>query len=314
MKPFALTIGEPAGIGPDIVLQLWAQQPDLFSPEKITLIGNKKLLRARADLLGIENIQALSVVDIPLPAPCKPGQLQKDNARFVVDMLTVAAERCMQKQYAGIVTAPIHKGILNDAGFALKGHTDFFSKHVGCDTVMMLMTPSLKVALLTDHMPLSIVVQSLTAETLSRCLAIIRTDFINVLNIKQPRILVCGLNPHAGEHGYLGVEEQAIITPVLDALRREGHTIIGPIGADVAFTAQYRQQADVILAMYHDQGLPVIKYSGFHDAINVTLGLPFVRTSVDHGTALDIAGTGRANTNSLRQAILFAYATQKSDA
>ena len=307
MKPIALTIGEPAGIGPDIILQLWAKQPNLFSPEKIIIIGNKKVLRDRAGILGMKcDVNALNIFDVPLPEDCIPGKLNKNNAQFVIEMLTIAAENCLQKKFSAIVTAPIHKGILNDAGFAFKGHTDFFAQYTKSNTVMMLMTDSLKVALLTDHVALRTVADCVTEEKLTQCLNIIIRDFKNKLKMDNPKILVCGLNPHAGENGYLGCEEKEIIIPVLEKFRREGHAIVGPIGADVAFTEKYRESADVILAMYHDQGLPMIKYTGFHDAINVTLGLPFVRTSVDHGTALDIAGTGRADITSLYKAILFA--------
>lgn len=312
MTPLALTLGEPAGIGPDIVLQLWQQQPDLFSSEKIIIIGNKKLLKMRAEKLGIMgDLNSLSIIDIPLATESTPGKLDARNASFVIDMLTYAAKNALQKKISAIVTAPIHKGIINDAGFSFVGHTDFFSKFTQCDTVMMLMTPSLKVALLTDHIPLACVPQFVTEKNITRCLDIIIRDFKNHLHITDPKILICGLNPHAGEQGYLGKEEQEIIIPTIKKYNDAGHHIIGPIGADVAFTQQYRDQADVILAMYHDQGLPVIKYSGFHHAINVTLGLPFLRTSVDHGTALDIAGTGRADVTSLAKAIEFAKITSQ---
>lgn len=307
MKPLVLTMGEPSGIGPDIILQLWADQPNLFLPEKIIIVGNKEVLRERAKILDINyDCNALSMIDVPLSEPCIPGQLNKNNAQFVIDMLTLAAEHCLQQKYTGIITAPIHKGILNEAGFLISGHTDFFSKYAKCKTVMMLMTHSLRVALLTDHIPLRAVANQVTEKNLSDCLDIIIRDFKDKLKIAYPKIVVCGLNPHAGENGYLGSEEQNIMIPVLEKFRKNGHVIIGPMGADVVFTEKYYTQADVILAMYHDQGLPVIKYSGFSDAINVTLGLPFIRTSVDHGTALDLAGTGKADVTSLHNAILFA--------
>ncbi|MCX7120272.1 MAG: 4-hydroxythreonine-4-phosphate dehydrogenase PdxA [Gammaproteobacteria bacterium] len=299
-------MGEPAGIGPDIVLQLHQKRPELFSPEKIIIIGNKQLLQARANQLEISvDFNQLSIIDIPLAEPCIAGKLNKNNAQFVIDMLTTATQGCLEKKFSGIVTGPIHKGIINDAGFAFKGHTDFFSHYTKKETVMMLMTDSLKVALLTDHIPLCDVPKNVTEKNITNCLNIIIHDFQNRLHIKTPKILVCGLNPHAGENGYLGIEENNIIIPTLEKFRKNGHDIIGPIGADVAFTEHYRHKADVILAMYHDQGLPVIKYAGFADAINVTLGLPFVRSSVDHGTALDIAGTGKADCNSLLRAIVF---------
>lgn len=305
-NPIALTLGEPAGVGPDIILKLAHEKPELFASEKIVIIGNKKLLQERAELLKLpSDINTLSIIDIPLPEKCIPGKLNKNNARFVIELLTFAAKNTLEKKFSGIVTAPIHKGIINDAGFSFKGHTDFFSQYTQSDTVMMLMTNDLRVALLTDHIPLRDVPSFVTEKKLTRCLNIIIQDFQNKLNITHPKIVVCGLNPHAGESGYLGSEEKEIMIPVIEKFRQDKHNIIGPIGADVAFTQQYREQADVILALYHDQGLPVIKYAGFHHAINVTLGLPFLRSSVDHGTALDIAGTGKADATSLHEAILF---------
>ncbi|OGT34514.1 MAG: 4-hydroxythreonine-4-phosphate dehydrogenase PdxA [Gammaproteobacteria bacterium RIFCSPHIGHO2_02_FULL_39_13] len=307
-KLIALTLGEPAGIGPDIIVQLYAQQPEFFVNEEIIIIGNKKLLCERAKKIGVScNVDQLNIIDILLPESVIPGQLNKNNARFVIDMLTTATQLALQKKVCGIVTAPIHKGIINDAGFAFKGHTDFFARYTQCKTVMMLMTDALKVALLTDHVPLCDVPNLITKKNIADCLDIIIHDFQHKLTINNPRILMCGLNPHAGENGYLGSEEKEIITPVIEKYQRAGHRIMGPIGADVAFTEKYRDQADVILSLYHDQGLPVIKYAGFSDAINVTLGLPFLRTSVDHGTALDIAGTGKADVTSLRNAIMYIY-------
>ena len=223
-----------------------------------------------------------------------------------MDMLTTATDYALQKKISAIVTGPIQKSILNDAGFSIKGHTDFFARATKSETVMVLMNDALKIALLSDHIALRDVPNFLTPEKLSRCLEIMIADFQNKLKIQNPRIVVCGLNPHAGENGYLGSEENAVMIPVLEKFRQCNYQIIGPIGADVAFTEHYRNQADVILTMYHDQGLPVIKYAGFYDAINITLGLPFIRTSVDHGTALDIAGTGKSDYRSLLQALLFA--------
>ena len=305
ITPIAVTIGEPAGIGPDVVLQLHQKMPELFLPEKISIIGNTHLLRERAKILGIAtDFNTLNIIDIPLAAPVIPGVLNKNNAAFVVNMLTHAADLALQKKISAIVTGPIQKSILNDAGFSIKGHTDFFARYANSDTVMMLMNDTLKVALFSDHLPLRDVPDFLTQEKLSRCLSIIIKDFQTRLKITNPKILVCGLNPHAGENGYLGSEENDIIIPVITEFKNKGHDIIGPIGADVAFTPYY--SADVILTMYHDQGLPVLKYAGFRDAINVTLGLPFVRTSVDHGTALSIAGTGKSDCTSLKQAVLFA--------
>ncbi|OGT25772.1 MAG: 4-hydroxythreonine-4-phosphate dehydrogenase PdxA [Gammaproteobacteria bacterium RIFCSPLOWO2_02_FULL_42_14] len=308
MKSLVITIGEPAGIGPDIIVKLFSTHPQLFSNEKIVVIGNKKLLQERATTA----IDALSVIDFPLHATVIPGKCDIRNSAFVMKVLTCAAEKAMKNEIAGIVTAPIHKAILNDAGFSIAGHTDFFSTVTRNKTVMMLMTPQLKVALFSDHLPLREVPLSLTPEKLSACIRIILHDLKNRFQIAQPRVLVCGLNPHAGEHGYLGTEERDIMIPVIRAFQQENFLVSGPVGADIAFTESMRKNVDVILTMYHDQGLPVIKYAGFHEAINVTLGLPFIRTSVDHGTALDIAGTDKADVTSLYHAIITAkkmYAT-----
>lgn len=302
-----LTVGEPAGIGPDIILKLSHEQPTLFSRDKMIIFGNRLLLQERAEKLNLSHdMSALSIIDVPLAEPCIPGQLNPNNAAFVMNVLTVAAQHALTQKISAIVTAPIHKGILNDAGFAIAGHTDFFAKHTQSHPVMMLMNKTLKIALFSDHLPLRSVPDYLTQENLTHCLQIIIHDFQHKLRIKNPRVLVCGLNPHAGEQGYLGHEEKTMIEPVIEKFRAQGYPVTGPVGADVAFTDHYRHQADVIVAMYHDQGLPVIKYADFQGAINVTLGLPFVRTSVDHGTALDIAGTHRVDTSSLFNAIQFA--------
>ena len=295
----AVTMGEPAGIGPDIILQLAATHPNLFS--NVVVIGNQALLQSRAKQLKLS--ADLNVIDIPLIAPVLPGELDMRNARFVIDMLTQATQLALSKKISAIVTAPIHKGILNQAGFDIKGHTDFFAREAKCSTVMMMMTTTLKIALCSDHLPLREVPDFLTRARLSTCLDIMLHDFPKKFQIKNPRILMCGLNPHAGEQGILGREEIEVITPVIHAYQAKGYAISGPVGADVAFTPVARENADVIVALYHDQGLPIIKYAGFHEAINVTLGLPFVRTSVDHGTALTLAGTGKANTQSLALAL-----------
>jgi len=297
--PIALTVGEPAGIGPDIILSAFKQTPTLFLETPIHIIGNQELLTTRAIQLGMDtSLTPLKIIDIPLNAPVTPGVLNKANAHFVMQQLSEATRLALTKKVRAIVTGPIQKSILNDAGFDIKGHTDFFAKQAGAEPVMMLMNKDLKVALLSDHLPLKFVSAFLTKERLSHCLTTLLNTF------KNPTVLVCGLNPHAGENGYLGNEENDIIIPVIKDFQAKGHKIIGPIGADVAFTPYYK--ADVILTMYHDQGLPVLKYLGFRDAINVTLGLPFIRTSVDHGTALSIAGTGKADPTSLIQAIKFA--------
>lgn len=304
-QPLLITTGEPAGIGPDIILQLWNKQPTLFDSGNLHVIADKNLLVERAKKLGISyNSNAFPVIHIPLDAPCQPGVLSTQNANYVMKMLSRATALCMDKTYAGMITGPIHKAIINDAGYPLKGHTDFLTRTTNTSkTVMMLMTDNLKVALFTDHVPLRTVSDLLTPEALTQCLEIILNSFKKQFHLNQPRILICGLNPHAGENGYLGDEEQTIMIPVIKEFQQAGHQIIGPIAADIVFTPHACHKADVVLAMYHDQGLPTLKYAGFHNAINVTLGLPFIRTSVDHGTALDIAGTGKADLNSLLQAI-----------
>lgn len=306
-KNLLLTIGEPAGIGPDIIVQCLQQHPTLFQKNKITIIGNRALLQDRAKKIALPfDDRAAQWIDVSLAAPVIPGKCDTRNAAFVMEMLSIATDHALQDNTTAIVTAPIQKNILNDAGFSIKGHTDFFSQKTNCKTVMMLMTQNLKVALFSDHLPLRDVPHYLTAENFSSCLKIIIRDFQKRFGIAHPKILVCGLNPHAGENGYLGMEEKNIMIPVMQQFQHSNATLIGPVGADVAFTPHYREKADVILAMYHDQGLPVIKYADFENAINVTLGLPFVRTSVDHGTALDIAGTGQSSCRSLYHAILAA--------
>jgi len=308
-RPIALTLGEPAGIGPDIVIQLWKTHPDLFSRQDITLVGDATLLQNRADLLNIScDVQKhFSILPVSLRAPVTPGKLDTRNAQYVIDTLSIATIGCLEKKFSSMVTGPVHKGIINEANIKFLGHTDFLTKltHTS-QTVMMLMTSELKVALLTGHVPLNQVTKLITKKHLKTAIKIIVHDFQTRFHIAHPRIIICGINPHAGENGYLGTEEKNIVIPVIRALFQDHFSLIGPVSADVAFTESYRKQGDVILAMYHDQGLPVIKYTGFHHAINVTLGLPFIRTSVDHGTALDIAGTGHADCCSLYQAIQFA--------
>lgn len=307
MNKIVLTLGEPAGIGPDITLLLWKDNPTLFST--IIVIGNEKLLQERAELLKIDcdAKNHFSIIDVPLHAPVIPGKLNSRNSNYVIQCLKIAANGCLQNQFSAMVTGPVHKGVINDAGTPFSGQTDFLSKLTSISqTVMMLMTSHLKVALLTDHIPLCRVAEQVTRDRLKTAIQIIVHDFQMRFRISHPRILICGVNPHAGEQGYLGTEEKNILIPVINEIRQDHFSLMGPIGADVAFTEHMRNQCDVILAMYHDQGLPVIKYAGFHEAVNVTLGLPFVRTSVDHGTALDIAGTGKADYHSLFNAILLA--------
>lgn len=311
----ALTTGEPAGIGPDLALQL-AQES---LPMELVVFADPGLLRRRAVQLGIPVVlrdyqpgttpqpqQAgfLTVAPVSLPSEPTAGQLDTRNAAAVLAMLRQACNGCMDGEFAAMVTGPVHKGIINDAGTPFSGHTEFLAELTGSDqVVMMLATEGLRVALATTHLPLIEVAPALNKEQLETTIRIIAHDLDRDFNLKAPRILVLGLNPHAGEGGHLGREEIEIITPVLTRLRQEGLNVVGPLPADTAFTAKYLDQCDVVLAMYHDQGLPVLKYKGFGQAANITLGLPIIRTSVDHGTALDLAATGQADAGSLRYAL-----------
>ncbi|WP_313739743.1 4-hydroxythreonine-4-phosphate dehydrogenase PdxA [Pseudomonas sp.] len=322
MKPlrFALTPGEPAGIGPDLCLLLATQA----QPHPLIAITDRDLLAERATQLGLAvdlhpvtpgqwpdapaPAGSLYVWHTPLAHPAVAGKLDKANAAFVLETLTRAGMGCLNGDFAGMVTAPVHKGVINEGGVAFSGHTEFLAEltHTA-QVVMMLGTGNLRVALVTTHLPLREVADAITAERLERVTRILHDDLRDKFGIAQPRILVCGLNPHAGESGHLGREEIDIIEPALERLRSEGMDLRGPLPADTLFTPKYLEHCDAVLAMYHDQGLPVLKYKGFGAAVNVTLGLPIVRTSVDHGTALDLAGTGRVDTGSLRVALQTAY-------
>lgn len=251
---------------------------------------------------------SLYVLDVPLSAPVTAGELNPANARFVLDTLTLAGQGCQRGQFAGMITAPVHKGVINEGGTPFSGHTEFLADLTGTDqVVMMLATRGLRVALVTTHLPLREVADAITDERLTRITRILHTDLREKFGIAAPRILVCGLNPHAGEGGHLGHEEIDVIEPVLNRLRAEGLDLIGPLPADTLFTPKHLEHCDAVLAMYHDQGLPVLKYKGFGAAVNVTLGLPIIRTSVDHGTALDLAGSGKVDTGSLQVALETAY-------
>jgi 4-hydroxythreonine-4-phosphate dehydrogenase len=319
-KRFALTPGEPAGIGPDLCLLLAAQpQPhpliaitshDLLAERAMQLGLAVNLLKVDASALPDQPASAghLYVWDTPLGASVVTGQLDTANAAFVLQTLTRAAQGCLDGLFAGMITAPVHKGVINDGGIAFSGHTEFLADLTGTEqVVMMLATGDLRVALVTTHLPLREVADAITAERLERVTRILHTDLQDKFGLAHPRILVCGLNPHAGESGHLGREEIDIIEPTLERLRAEGMDLRGPLPADTLFTPKYLQHCDAVLAMYHDQGLPVLKYKGFGAAVNVTLGLPIIRTSVDHGTALDLAGTGKVDTGSLRVALDTAY-------
>ena len=317
---FALTPGEPAGIGPDLCLLLAREQ----QPEALVAIASHRLLAERASQLGltIELLRvepgqwpdkpaaagSLYVWDTPLAEPAEPGRLTPANAAYVLETLTRAAKGCLDGTFAGMITTPVHKGVINEAGIVFSGHTEFLAELTRTEqVVMMLATHGLRVALVTTHLPLKDVASAITPDRLERVTRILHADLRNKFGIDTPRILVCGLNPHAGEGGHLGREEIEIIEPVLERLRGEGMNLVGPLPADTLFTPKYLEHADAVLAMYHDQGLPVLKYKGFGAALNVTLGLPIIRTSVDHGTALDLAGTGRVDIGSLRVALDTAY-------
>lgn len=312
----AITSGEPAGIGPDLCVEI-AQRPPrgielvvVADPE--LLLSRAKLLRLPLQLKNFDPIQAaqttqpgeLTVLPIALRSTVNPGVLERSNAEYVLETLRTAADMNLQQKLDAMVTGPVHKGIINDAGFDFSGHTEYLAEHCSAElTVMMLATPGLRVALVTTHLPLAKVAPAITRELLSKIIQILHQDLIAKFGIAQPKILVCGLNPHAGEGGHLGREEIEVIEPVLEQQRKQGVNLIGPLPADTLFTTKYLERADAVLAMYHDQGLPVLKYKGFGNACNITLGLPIVRTSVDHGTALDLAGSGKAQTGSLYNAI-----------
>ncbi|MGG2398291.1 4-hydroxythreonine-4-phosphate dehydrogenase PdxA [Pseudomonas sp. SH1-B] len=317
---FALTPGEPAGIGPDLCLLLAREA----QPAPLVAVASHELLAERARQLGlqIELLAAdpqqwpdtpapagsLYVWDTPLAVAAEPGQLAPANASYVLQTLTRAAQGCLDGSFAGMITAPVHKGVINEAGIAFSGHTEFLADLTQTgQVVMMLATRGLRVALVTTHLPLKDVAAAITSERLERVTRILYADLQSKFGIAKPRILVCGLNPHAGEGGHLGREEIEIIEPTLQRLRAEGMNLIGPLPADTLFTPKYLDQADAVLAMYHDQGLPVLKFKGFGAALNVTLGLPIIRTSVDHGTALDLAGTGKVEIGSLQVALETAY-------
>ena len=310
----AITPGEPAGIGPDLCIQL-AQQ-DL--PCEIIVIASPQLLAERAEQLGLsvkinefdstrvvvaQKAGTLSVLPVKLGVGACCGQLNSDNSRYVLKTITKATHGCFEGTFSAMVTGPVHKGIINDAGFAFTGHTEFIAGITGGHPVMMLATPGLRVALVTTHLPLSEVSSAITHNRLRRVILTLDGELRSRFGIANPKILVCGLNPHAGENGHLGKEEIEIIEPVLHGLRKQGLNLQGPLPADTLFTEKYLATADAVLAMYHDQGLPVLKYRGFGQAVNVTLGLPIIRTSVDHGTALDLAGTGNADFGSLQFAL-----------
>ncbi len=307
--PLALTAGEPAGIGPDLCVLLTQQPPAC----RLVLVADRTVLSQRAALLGLPfdvpeyragESAPLSLLHMPAPAPVTAGQLDTRNGAYVLDTLRRAVEGCQSGEFAGLVTGPVHKGVINDAGIPFTGHTEFLAEQTHTPrVVMMLAGGGMRVALVTTHLPIREVADAITPAAVEETLRILHAALTRDFGIAAPRILVAGLNPHAGEGGHLGREETDIIEPVLARLRDAGMHLVGPLPADTLFQRKYLDACDAVLAMYHDQGLPVLKHASFGEGVNITLGLPIIRTSVDHGTALDLAGRGRVNDGSLRVAI-----------
>lgn len=310
-----ITPGEPAGIGPDLVVQL-AQQN---WPVELVVCADPAVLSQRAAQLGLpltllpyqseqaakpQQAGTLTIAAFQAPHPVVPGVLNENNGHYVVDTLRFVGEKSISGEFAAIVTGPVHKGIINKAGIPFSGHTEFFAQQSNTPyVVMMLATEGLRVALATTHIPLAYVAKAITRERLQQVLRILQQDLQQKFAIAKPRIYVCGLNPHAGEDGHLGREEIDVMIPALNELRAEGMNLVGPLPADTLFQPKYLDNADAVLAMYHDQGLPVLKYKGFGRSVNISLGLPLIRTSVDHGTALDLAGSGKADAGSMLHAL-----------
>ncbi|HCL5290562.1 TPA: 4-hydroxythreonine-4-phosphate dehydrogenase PdxA [Salmonella enterica] len=310
-----ITPGEPAGIGPDLVVQL-AQHA---WPIELVVCSDGALLTERAAMLGLplsllpyspdvpaapQPAGTLTLLPVSLRAPAIPGQLTVENGPYVVETLARACDGCLQHEFAALITGPVHKGVINDAGIPFTGHTEFFEERSQAKkVVMMLATEALRVALATTHLPLRAIADAITPALLHDVIAILHHDLRTKFGLRNPHILVCGLNPHAGEGGHMGTEEIDTIIPVLEELRAQGMRLTGPLPADTLFQPKYLAHADAVLAMYHDQGLPVLKYQGFGRGVNITLGLPFIRTSVDHGTALELAGQGKADVGSFITAL-----------
>lgn len=315
VKRIAFTVGEPAGIGPDLAIHLSQSAWTI----ELVVLADARCLQQRADQLGIsvtlrdyqpqqpaqpQAAGTLTLLPCPYPATVKPGRLNRDNSKSVIASLERAAEGCLNGEFAAVVTGPVHKGIINDAGISFSGHTEFFAEVSNTErVVMMLATEGLRVALVTTHLPLAKVAEAITGELIEQVTEIVAADLQHKFAIDKPRIVMTGLNPHAGEQGHLGREEIDIIAPAIARLQQQGIDVSGPWPADTLFQPDYLQHADVVIAMYHDQGLPVLKYQGFGQAVNITLGLPFIRTSVDHGTALDKAGRGTIHTGSAQLAL-----------
>lgn len=312
----ALTTGEPAGIGPDLAIIL-AQNPPTNC--EIITIGCSQLLQARAKQLGLSisieffdpvakptanKAGTIRLLNLPTTSAVTASKLDTANAQYVIDLLDAAISGCQQKTFDAMVTAPVQKSVINDAGMAFSGHTEYLAQQTNTEqVVMMLASDELRVTLATTHLPLRDVADAINETLLKKVITIVNHDLQHYFGIAQPHILVAGLNPHAGENGHLGMEEIDIIEPCINKLKAAGLNLSGPLPADTLFTDKHLKTADAVLTMYHDQGLPVLKYQSFSRACNITLGLPIIRTSVDHGTALDLAGTGNIDTGSLTTAI-----------
>ncbi|MGL1832497.1 4-hydroxythreonine-4-phosphate dehydrogenase PdxA [Rhodocyclaceae bacterium SMB388] len=324
----AITSGEPAGVGPELCAALVEHD----CGARLVVVGDLDLVRARVSqsrpalrvcaysnhparghAAGVdESGGLLEVVHVPLATASTAGRVDPLNARYVLDMLDRAIDGCVSHEFVAMVTAPVHKAVINDAGIAFSGHTEYLAARTGTSrVVMMLVGGGMRVALATTHLPLAAVPAALTPDMLVDTLRILHRDLTRRFGLTDPTILVSGLNPHAGEGGHMGREEIDVIVPVLERLRAEGMRLIGPLPADTLFVPHTLEQGDAVLAMYHDQGLPVLKHASFGGGVNVTLGLPIIRTSVDHGTALDLAGSGRADPGSLIAAVDLAVAMMK---
>jgi 4-hydroxythreonine-4-phosphate dehydrogenase len=319
----AVTAGEPSGVGPELSAAL----ARLAWPARVVVIGDIEMLRERTQGASVRwtefspkktcspQVGQLEVLHVALAAPAQAGTLNSENSRYVIRTLETAVDGCMNGDFNAIATAPVHKGVINDAGIKFTGHTEYLADRTRAPhVVMMLVGGGMRVALATTHLPLKEVASNITRTSLTRTLRVLHLDLQRYFAIVQPRIAISGLNPHAGESGHLGREEIEVITPVINALNAEGLSLTGPMPADTLFNPARLKHFDAVLAMYHDQGLPVLKYASFGSGVNVTLGLPIIRTSVDHGTALDIAGTGKADPGSLIEAVRLAIALANSRA
>lgn len=324
IKRIVITPGEPAGVGPDLMISVAQKSWDA----QIVVVSSPSLLEERAAALSlplklkvyddkapseVHTPGSLFIIPVELNESCVAGELNANNGAYVVETLRIACEKNMSNGFDALVTGPVHKGLINQAGIPFSGHTEYFAHQAGCsDVVMLLATEGLRVALATTHIPLAYVSKAITYERLQKVTRILNQDLITKFGIEKPTIYACGINPHAGEDGHLGREEIEVMNPAFDSLREEGINVIGPLPADTIFQDKYLEEADVILAMYHDQGLPVLKYKGFGSSVNITLGLPFIRTSVDHGTALEIAGSNQVDSGSIIEAMKSAISMAKS--